>query len=49
MREQDTGQRGGSGRTLIFIFFKAINLATYKQRAYILALEYTDQVGYMKM
>ncbi len=24
-------------------------LAIYKQRAYILALEYTDQVGYMKM
>ncbi len=43
----------GSGRfgedLKFFIFFKAINLATYKQRAYILALEYTDQVGYMKM
>ncbi len=24
-------------------------LAIYKQRAYILALEYTDQVGYTKM
>ncbi len=31
-----------AGRTF---FFKAI----YKQRAYILALEYTEQVGYMKM
>ncbi len=36
----------GSGKDFFFFFFyKAIN----KQRAYILALECTDQVGYMKM
>ncbi len=40
-RERDTGQRGSSGRTLFYFF--------YKQRAYIFALEYTEQVGYMKM
>ncbi len=40
MREQDTGKQGDR-RGLFFFFYKAI----YKQRAYILALEYTDQVG----
>ncbi len=29
-------------------FFKK-QIAIYKQRAYILALEFNDQVGYMKM
>ncbi len=45
MREQDTGQLEVQGGLFWCIFYKAI----YKQRAYILALEYTDQVGYMKM
>ncbi len=40
MREQDIGQ---------WEAFFTKRLAIYKQRAYILALEYTDQVGYMKM
>ncbi len=42
--EQDTGQREVQGE----LFFTK-RLAIYKQCAYILALEYTDQVGYMKM
>ncbi len=46
MREQDTGQR--EARKLLF-FFYFFYKAIYKQRAYILALEYTDQVGWMKM
>ncbi len=41
-REQDTGQLG---EHLFLFFFVTI----YRQPAYILALEYTDQVGYMKM
>ncbi len=41
MREQDTGQREARGGLK--------RLAIYKQRAYILALEYTDQVGYITM
>ncbi len=46
MREQDTGQREAQGG--LFFFYKAIKLPLpiYKQCAYILALKYTDQVGY---
>ncbi len=47
MREQDTGQREARGG--LFFFFTDLTLAIYKQCAYILALEYTDQVGYIKM
>ncbi len=42
----------GSGKlweVFFFFFTKPLTLAIYKQRAYILALEYTDRVGYMKM
>ncbi len=46
MKEQDTGQREALGG-LCFFFTK--RLTNYKQPAYILALEYTDQVGYIKM
>ncbi len=42
MREQNTGQREAEDFFLNY-FYKAI----YKQRAYILALEYTDPVGYI--
>ncbi len=45
MRDQETGEREG----LFFFFTKPLTLAIYKQRAYILALENTDQVGYKKM
>ncbi len=34
---------------LFYFFTKQITLAIYKQRAYIFALEYTEQVSYMKM
>ncbi len=47
MREQDTGQREAWGGIFLFYFFIK-RIAIYK-RAYILALEYTDQVDYMKM
>ncbi len=41
---------GSSGRTFIyFIYTKWLTLAIYKQRTYILALDYTDQLCYMKM
>ncbi len=43
--EQDTGQpeaRGG------LFFYEVINVS-HLQRAYILALEYTDQLRHMKM
>ncbi len=39
MREQDTGQQEARGGLYIFFFFYKL---IYKQRAYILALEYTD-------
>ncbi len=46
MREQDTGQREARGG----LFKTCMTLLTiYKQRAYILALDYTDQLRYMKM
>ncbi len=45
MREQDTGQR----EAFFFFFTKRLTLAIYKQRAYIFALEYKEQVGYTKM
>ncbi len=45
MREQDRAA-GSSGRPFVT---KPLSLAIYKQRAYILALENSDQVGYMKM
>ncbi len=45
-------KRQGSGKFgedfILFNFFTK-QLAIYKQRAYIFALEYTKQVGYMKM
>ncbi len=41
-REQDTGQLGEH-------FFLFVFVTIYRQPAYILALEYTDQVGYKKM
>ncbi len=50
MREQDTGKAGSSGKTFIyFIYSKWLTLAIYKQRTYNLALDYTDQLRYMKM
>ncbi len=49
MREQDTEQREAPGGLCGIYFTKRLTLAIYKQRAYILALAYTDQVGYMKM
>ncbi len=42
MRAQDTVQREA-------LFTKRLTLAIYKQYAYILALENTDQVLYMKI
>ncbi len=42
MREQDTGQL--EAREDFFIKKIAKRIAIYKQRAYILALEYADQV-----
>ncbi len=50
MREQDTGHREVWGGPFFFFFFtKQLTLAIYKQCTYIFALEYTEQVGYMKM
>ncbi len=59
MREQDTGQREARGGLFllfiytyiyIYIYIYCIYKATmYKQRAYIFALEYTEQVGNMKI
>ncbi len=43
-RIQGSGKLGD-----VFFFTKRLTLAIYEQHAYILALEYTDQVGYMKM
>ncbi len=48
MRVQDTGQLEAQS-VLFFLFCFTKRLAIYKKRAYILALEYTDQVGYMKI
>ncbi len=46
MREQHTtGWKLGED----FVFLQIKRLAIYKQRAYILAFEYTDQVGYITM
>ncbi len=47
MREQDTGQRE-AWEGLLF-FYKAINVSYLQTMCTHLALEYTDQVGYMKM
>ncbi len=53
MRESKIQGSGKLGEVIFFVFFffftKRLTLAIYKQRTYILALEYTDQVGYMKM
>ncbi len=50
MREQDTGQREvRGGLFLYYYYYYTKRLAIYKQRAYIFALEYTEQVDYMKM
>ncbi len=47
MREQDTGQLEARADFFLFCFLQIKRLAIYKQDAYILALEYTDQVGYV--
>ncbi len=47
--ESQTQSSGKLREDFLVFFTKRLTLAIYKQRAYILALEYTDQVGYMKM